>query len=404
MEGDSLSEFFEHSEFDHHEMAADLLAGGAASPEDIFSALEALEGVSEFNPINPITPPGAVEESTTTTTTTGNFNSSSKDGDGDGDGEEEEEDKIISSSCSRLVSQKSTSSSALQDQDYSDQNDELKISRKRKNRHDSNLLLSPAVTATANSSEEGYNDVVPADGQQRISHITVERNRRKQMNEHLTVLRSLMPCFYVKRGDQASIIGGVVDYINELQQVLQSLEAKKQRKVYSEVLSSPRIISSPLISPRKPPLSPRLINLPISPRTPQPTSSPYNTNMASSSCRLPTPVLLEPSPSSSSTNSSSNNIIDSVNELVANSRSAIAEVEVKFSGANVLLKTVSPRIPGQPVKIISALEDLSLEVLHVNISTIDEKMLNSFTIKIGIECQLSADELAQLIQQTFLVS
>lgn len=39
------------------------------------------------------------------------------------------------------------------------------------------------------------------DGQQlnRISHITVERNRRKQMNEHLSVLRSLMPCFYVKR-------------------------------------------------------------------------------------------------------------------------------------------------------------------------------------------------------------
>lgn len=33
----------------------------------------------------------------------------------------------------------------------------------------------------------------------KISHITVERNRRKQMNEHLTILRSLMPCFYVKR-------------------------------------------------------------------------------------------------------------------------------------------------------------------------------------------------------------
>lgn len=31
------------------------------------------------------------------------------------------------------------------------------------------------------------------------SHIAVERNRRKQMNEHLAVLRSLMPCFYVKR-------------------------------------------------------------------------------------------------------------------------------------------------------------------------------------------------------------
>lgn len=41
--------------------------------------------------------------------------------------------------------------------------------------------------------------LAPTDGQQRVSHITVERNRRRQMNEHLTVLRKLMPCFYVKR-------------------------------------------------------------------------------------------------------------------------------------------------------------------------------------------------------------
>ncbi|KAM0966291.1 hypothetical protein EV2_022696 [Malus domestica] len=34
-----------------------------------------------------------------------------------------------------------------------------------------------------------------------MSHIVVERNRRKQMNEHLKVLRSLTPCFYIKRGD-----------------------------------------------------------------------------------------------------------------------------------------------------------------------------------------------------------
>jgi transcription factor SPEECHLESS len=36
-------------------------------------------------------------------------------------------------------------------------------------------------------------------GAGKTSHIAVERNRRKQMNEHLAVLRSLMPCFYVKR-------------------------------------------------------------------------------------------------------------------------------------------------------------------------------------------------------------
>ncbi|KAH6822221.1 basic helix-loop-helix DNA-binding superfamily protein [Perilla frutescens var. hirtella] len=227
------------------------------------------------------------------------------------------------------------------------------------------------------------------------SHITVERNRRKQMNEHLTVLRSLMPCFYVKRGDQASIIGGVVNYIKELQQILQSLEVKKQRKAYADVLS-PR--PSPL-SPRKPPLSPRL-SLPISPSTPQP-SSPYKARLHNlqtaflNSPSLPSPAELSPC------NSSTSSINDSVNELVASSRSAVAEVEVKFCGPNLLLKTVSHRIPGQVVKIVSALENLALEILQVNINKLDEKMLNCFTIKIGIECQLSAEELAQQIQQTF---
>ncbi|MCD7454892.1 hypothetical protein HAX54_026423 [Datura stramonium] len=49
---------------------------------------------------------------------------------------------------------------------------------------------------------------------QRMTHIAVERNRRKQMNEHLRVLRSLMPGSYVQRGDQASIIGGAIEFIS----------------------------------------------------------------------------------------------------------------------------------------------------------------------------------------------
>ncbi|KAG6387758.1 hypothetical protein SASPL_152950 [Salvia splendens] len=229
------------------------------------------------------------------------------------------------------------------------------------------------------------------DGQPRTSpHISVERNRRKQMNEHISVLRSLMPCFYVKRGDQASIIGGVVNYIKELQQILQSMEAKKQRKAYADVLS-----------PRPGPISPRRSPILISPRTPQPRS-PYKrrlhnlqTGFLNSPSLIPSPAELSPC------NSSTSSINDSVNELVASSRSAMSEVEVKFCGPNLLLKTVSGRIPGQVAKIVSALEDLALEILQVNVNKLDEKMLNCFTIKIGIECQLSAQELAEHIQQTF---
>ncbi|KAL3650542.1 hypothetical protein CASFOL_006945 [Castilleja foliolosa] len=222
-------------------------------------------------------------------------------------------------------------------------------------------------------------------GQQRMSHIAVERNRRKQMNENLSVLRALMPCFYVKRGDQASIIGGVVNYITELQQLLQALEAKKQRKSYTEILS-PKPVSSPrpIISPRMPPLSPRL-SLPVSPRTPQPSSpyKPYQPAGYLNSPPLHSPT--QPSPPCDSSNSSTN---DAVNELAASSKSAVAEVEVKFSGPNLVLKTVSRRVPGQAVRIVSALQELDLEILHVKITTVDERVLKSFTIKLELNASL----------------
>jgi hypothetical protein len=46
-------------------------------------------------------------------------------------------------------------------------------------------------TRTAKNSEEVES--------QRMTHIAVERNRRKQMNEYLAVLRSTMPASYVQR-------------------------------------------------------------------------------------------------------------------------------------------------------------------------------------------------------------
>ncbi|KZV32837.1 DNA binding protein [Dorcoceras hygrometricum] len=342
MDGESnLSDFFGESEANSF--------CNAASPDDIFSILEALDSGSDHQ-----TDISALNN-------------------GGEDSKESFEFQTVSAGYSPSLS-------GFWESEAEAEADAVAASPKPKRQKTTN-----AATASSNSGE----------GQHRISHITVERNRRKQMNEHLSVLRSLMPCFYVKGGDQASIIGGVVNYINELQQVLRSLEAKKQRKAYNEVLS-PR--PSPL-SPRKPPLSPRL-GLPISPRTPQ-SNSPYkpllhsNQSYYLNSPSLPSPVDRSPC------NSSTSSINDSVNELVASSKSAVAEVEVKFSGPNLLLSTMSLRIPGQVVKIISALEELALEILKVSITTVDETVLNSFTIKIGIECQLSAEELAHQIQQTF---
>ncbi|KFK37445.1 hypothetical protein AALP_AA4G257800 [Arabis alpina] len=65
---------------------------------------------------------------------------------------------------------------------------------------------------------------------QRMTHIAVERNRRRQMNVHLNSLRSLIPPSYIPRGDQASIVGGAIDFVKNLEQHLQSLEAQKITK------------------------------------------------------------------------------------------------------------------------------------------------------------------------------
>ncbi|KAI3696354.1 hypothetical protein L1987_79368 [Smallanthus sonchifolius] len=183
-----------------------------------------------------------------------------------------------------------------------------------------------------------------------MSHIAVERNRRRQMNEHLKVLRSMTPCFYIKRGDQASIIGGVIEFIKEMQLVLELLESKKRRRSISP---SPGPSSKPLLGPS----------------TPQSEHS----------------IVVH----------------ENIKELGASCNSPVADVEAKISGSNVVLRTVSRRIPGQVVKIITLLENLSLEILHLNISSMEDTILYSFVIKIGLECQLSVEELAIEVQKSF---
>jgi hypothetical protein len=166
-----------------------------------------------------------------------------------------------------------------------------------------------------------------------MSHIAVERNRRRQMNEHLKVLRSLTPALYIKRGDQASIIGGAIDFIRELQQVLESLEARKKRRSSSS--------NSPTPSPRS--------------------------------------LLTTASSSPTAINSKQHQV-----ELAACCNSPVADVEAKISGSNVLLRTLSRRIPRHAVSMIALLENLHLEVLHLNISTMDDTVLHSFVLKANI--------------------
>lgn len=72
-----------------------------------------------------------------------------------------------------------------------------------------------------------------------------------------------------------------------------------------------------------------------------------------------------------------------VQEETAESKSCLADVEVKLLGFDGLIKILSRRRHGQLIKTIAALEDLQLAILHTNITTIEQTVLYSFNVKVN---------------------
>ncbi|KAG5062956.1 hypothetical protein JHK85_004139 [Glycine max] len=199
---------------------------------------------------------------------------------------------------------------------------------------------------------------------QRMTHIAVERNRRKQMNEHLRVLRSLMPGSYVQRGDQASIIGGAIEFVRELEQLLQCLESQKRRRLLGEAQA--RQVGDPSLVAQQQQQPPFFPTLPIP-----------NEQMK----------LVE--------------METGLREETAECKSCLADVEVKLLGFDAMIKILSRRRPGQLIKTIAALEDLQLIILHTNITTIEQTVLYSFNVKVASDSRFTAEDIASSVQQIF---
>ncbi|KAI4337655.1 hypothetical protein L6164_016041 [Bauhinia variegata] len=177
---------------------------------------------------------------------------------------------------------------------------------------------------------------------QRMTHIAVERNRRKQMNEYLAVLRSLMPPSYVQRGDQASIIGGAINFVKELEQLLQSIEAQKKTKQQEEPLN------------------------------PSPFAEFFAFPQYTRWC----------------------NTCSSTNDMARNQR-PVADIEVTMVDSHANLKILSKKQSGQLTKMVVGLQSLRLSILHLNVTTVDETVLYTVSVKIEEGCQLNTvDEIA----------
>lgn len=70
-------------------------------------------------------------------------------------------------------------------------------------------------------------------------------------------------------------------------------------------------------------------------------------------------------------------------EEMAESKSCLADIEVRLLGFDAMIKILCRRRPGQLIKIIASLEDLQFNILHTNITTIEQTVLYSFSVKVS---------------------
>ncbi|KAL5217761.1 hypothetical protein ABZP36_018445 [Zizania latifolia] len=180
---------------------------------------------------------------------------------------------------------------------------------------------------------------------QRMTHIAVERNRRRLMNDHLASLRSLIPSNYIPRGDQATVVGGAIDYVKQLEQQLVALQAAAaERRGVGVVATAASAASDGVFV------------------TPQYTSF--------SEARGSSGVDVE----------------------------ATAAV-----GGHVRVRVAGRRWTGRLVRAVAAMEDLRLTVLHLAVTSVGhDAVVYCFNLKMEEGCEVAtADEVATVVHQIF---
>ncbi|KAF8089348.1 hypothetical protein N665_0509s0016 [Sinapis alba] len=178
---------------------------------------------------------------------------------------------------------------------------------------------------------------------QRMNHIAVERNRRRQMNHFLSILKAMMPLSYSQRSDQASIIEGTINYLKKQEQLLQSFEAQLETTKPNQ---SPNIFSDFFIFPQ------------------------YSTATASSRHHH-------------------------------NGLAVVADVDVTMVEMHANIKVLTKTRPRLLFKMINEFDSLGLTIFHLNLTTSNNLSLFTFSVKVDEDCQLTttANEVANAVHE-----
>lgn len=143
----------------------------------------------------------------------------------------------------------------------------------------------------------------------------------------------------ILQGDQASIVGGAIEFVKELEHHLQSLEA--QRFLLLQQNSGANDTTTTKFFPP----------------TPTPFAQFFAYPQYTCSAQLP-------------------------NKCTSKSKAAIADIEVTLIETHANVRILSRRRVRQLSKMVTGLQTLYLTILHLNVTTLDPLVLYSISAKV----------------------
>ncbi|TYK31175.1 transcription factor bHLH71 [Cucumis melo var. makuwa] len=166
-------------------------------------------------------------------------------------------------------------------------------------------------------------------------------------------------------GDQASIVGGAVEFVKELEHLLSTLEAKKLQILQQEVDQHQEQEMNEDSRIRK-------------------NDNSDNNNKLFSFASL----LMN--------NSDQNNYSSQYStKYTSKSKASSADIEVTLIETHANLRILSTRSHRQLLKLIAGLQALRLTILHLNLTDFHPLVLYSISLKVEEGCQLrSVDDIA----------
>ncbi|XP_023552754.1 transcription factor MYC4-like [Cucurbita pepo subsp. pepo] len=168
----------------------------------------------------------------------------------------------------------------------------------------------------------------PANGREEpLNHVEAERQRREKLNQKFYALRAVVP--NVSKMDKASLLGDAVSYINELKSKLQIIETEK-----TEMGKHLEFIKKEMGG----------------------KDLGHYTNTIDQDLKTGNRKVME------------------------------IEIEVKIMGWDAMIRIQSSKKNHPAARLMTALKDLDLEMLHASVSVVNDLMIQQATVKMGSRC------------------